>query len=204
MSMVVIVLFFIPRLVLCLDEWVAAHIGGSRRFSWVLHGESWVSHRYIYSWLPCVHFLQHNSGNWFHSLEAVVPADHYIDAETNYPISWRKIFTCIGGSNIMRIGFPCLRIQIVAGLSHGTAWRLSVQCCEELLRDYHDVCRKQTLRLQHVKQPRKVSLLQWLQHWSLPLAEKVGLTLYRRYMGFKQLWANGALPSMRMHWLPWQ
>ena len=33
MSIVVIVLFFIPRLVLCLDEWVAAHIGGSRRLS---------------------------------------------------------------------------------------------------------------------------------------------------------------------------
>ena len=34
--------------------------------------------------------------------------------------------------------FPLLaNIQIVAGLSHGAHWRLSVQCWEELLRDYY-------------------------------------------------------------------
>ncbi len=51
---------------------------------------------------------------------------------------------------------------------------MSVQCCEELLRDYHEVCPRHTLRLQHVKQPRKVSLLQCLQHFSLTIAERVG------------------------------
>ena len=50
---------------------------GNIRFSWVSHGGSWVWHSYRYSWLPCKHSLQHNSDNWLHSLEAVVPADHY-------------------------------------------------------------------------------------------------------------------------------
>ena len=30
-----------------------------------------------------------------------------IDAETRYPVSWRKIFESVGGSNIMRMGSPC-------------------------------------------------------------------------------------------------
>ena len=48
------------------------------------------------------------------------------------------------------------------------------QCCDELLRDCHEVCLRYTLRLQHVKQPRKILLLQCLQHWSLTIAERVG------------------------------
>ena len=48
------------------------------------------------------------------------------------------------------------------------------QCCDELLRDYHEVCLRHTLRLQHVKQPRKMSLLQCLQHWSRTIAERIG------------------------------
>ena len=57
----------------------------------------------------------------------------------------------------MRIGFPCLRIiHIVGGLSHGAACRLSVQCCEELLRDYHEVCLRHTLLRHHVNGPGKV------------------------------------------------
>ena len=54
----------------------------------------------------------------------------------------------------MRIGFPCLRIiQIVAGLIHEAAWRLSVQCWEELLRE---ICLRHTLLHQNVNEPLKV------------------------------------------------
>ena len=90
-------------------------------------------------------------------LEAVVPADHYR--------CWDKLSHFVEDDiqvhrwqyhNAHIVGSPCLRIiQIVAGLSHGAVWRLSVQCCEELLRDYHEVCLRHTLLHQHVNEPRK-------------------------------------------------
>ena len=77
----------------------------------------------------------------------------------------------------MRIGFICLRIiQIVAGLSHGAAWRLSVHCsaaknCSETtMRSAWGIPSSTSMSTS----PGKWSLRQCLQHWSLTLEERVG------------------------------
>ena len=76
----------------------------------------------------------------------------------------------------MRIGFPACEYTYCCGFGSWSCLnvvRTLLRRTAPRLGPYHEVCLRHTLRLQHVKQPRKVSLLQCLQHWSPTLAEGV-------------------------------